>query len=1094
MPASRFGLSLVIAALALSCVSGKQPPPPAPPIIKQFSADHPTLRAGEQVTLTWETTGVDSLTLLDPAGTEVALTPTASGSTALTPSRTTFYLLRASGPGGRDSAFVQVAVEQPLREVFLVAIPNEVESGQPVDLIWSAFGGSNITLKDGDASPVTITGQSGVARVQPRRGTTYTLSAGPASSPLSATAQVKVRPVVISFTASPPVAKSGETITLEWATAGFDTVTLEEATFGTITTGGNAAQGSARWTVPTNFPGGTDGGTAAVPNGFPLSFTLTAEAMNPSYTVHQTLNGAVGEGALIDDFKVPANGTEGKSVPLSWVTRNAVRVELLADGYPLYQPAAGLQTTGAFLLPPIKNDTTITLVAYDFSGFAVRSEKKVTLLRAPKALTFVAPPSVGMPSGGAQVSWTTENASLLVIRIKGGPTVFTTRVPAQVTGGNTKLFPARETTYVLEAYNTAGEISKLEKHVAVAMPVTASLTPEAVVPGTTLTFTWDLSGASALEVVGVPNTMPPVAAASTAFVDLNMSATAKTLLFTDKNDGTATFQTGVGFLFPFLNKGYTSFVASTNGFLSLAPIGATPTNANLTMFFGSPLFAPFWDDLTTQDGAVLWSVEGDVFPRRLIVQWDKVKIQGDPTSELTFQVQLAETGETRFVYQTLQDAGTAARGQSATIGIFGGTGNWVSQASYNPAGVAIAEAQELLWFTGGSQTGMMTAKINEPMSVGFFFKTAGDNWAHLSYPVRVFSASTVQLTEVMPLAPVGADHGTWVELYNPSKESLDISGLRLVTTSAPMMGYTFPAGTVIPPTSYWLVGESTDVLENGEAPVKLAWAMGDVPLAASDTVSLRVPLTSPVTISSLTWAGAVAGISYQREAAVGSSGMLTCMRKSMFGPLGATGTPGGINETCFDYQLSAVPYGYEDISGGGTLLFASGSLDDQITTVPLASPFKYFGTDYSVITVSTNGWTGFGSYASTYAGNKTAPSSSAPNGTVSPFWDDLANSGFFADANVYYRRNTDHFIVQWHHYSYWSTTRSDDLNFQVKYFDNGAIEFHYAELIDRVGGSVARGQTATAWIERPSGTAAAPISINSAGLSPHSAWRFTPKP
>ena len=98
-----------------------------------------------------------------------------------------------------------------------------------------------------------------------------------------------------------------------------------------------------------------------------------------------------------------------------------------------------------------------------------------------------------------------------------------------------------------------------------------------------------------------------------------------------------------------------------------------PTNVAIS-YTGSPArnvppIAPFWDDLKLgASGEVLYLVEGS-FPRRLIVQWNKVeKSRPDESvpSELTFQVQLWETGELRFAYKTL--VGEGASGASASIG------------------------------------------------------------------------------------------------------------------------------------------------------------------------------------------------------------------------------------------------------------------------------------------------------------------------------------------------------------------------------------------------------------------------------------------
>ena len=78
MPGFRFGLSLLAATVLFSCVSGKQPQAPAPPVIQTFAADRATIHAGETVTLSWQTTGTETLTLVDPSGAETALSPTES--------------------------------------------------------------------------------------------------------------------------------------------------------------------------------------------------------------------------------------------------------------------------------------------------------------------------------------------------------------------------------------------------------------------------------------------------------------------------------------------------------------------------------------------------------------------------------------------------------------------------------------------------------------------------------------------------------------------------------------------------------------------------------------------------------------------------------------------------------------------------------------------------------------------------------------------------------------------------------------------------------------------------------------------------------
>jgi hypothetical protein len=225
-----------------------------------------------------------------------------------------------------------------------------------------------------------------------------------------------------------------------------------------------------------------------------------------------------------------------------------------------------------------------------------------------------------------------------------------------------------------------------------------------------------------------------------------------------------------------------------------------------------------------------------------------------------------------------------------------------------------------------------------------------------------------------------------------------------------------------------------------------------------------------------------------------------CNRRShTFGSNGDIGTPGGRNETCFPYRLDPVPVDYEDISATGTaeLLFGS-QLDEDEAILNLASyPFPIFGTPVQTLILSANGFVVNGP-TSTHATptNKAFPSSNTnfgPVGAIAPFWDDLQASGF-PDANVYFQRmpaskgRPGHWIVQWQHVTR-KVTPMDDLNFQVKLFDDGTIEFHFATM-----NGTRTGISATSWLESPAGDLALPVGINSDFMTSNVAWRYTPIP
>ncbi|MBL8955599.1 MAG: hypothetical protein JNK82_32790, partial [Myxococcaceae bacterium] len=320
------GLALV-ATLALALSSCSTPPPPTPPepppLITKFSADQTVVTAGATVKLSFTTERATEVELLDQAGTAITFMGDANGGEAtVTPTETSFYVLRATGKGGRDSAFVQVAVNGGLREVFLVAVPAEVEAGGTVTLAWSALGGTGVTVRDANGNTLSSE-TSGSRTLTVNRTTTYELRATGLSGVLTASASVTVRPVIRVFEANPPAAKQGQKIELHWQTGGADAVSLREATLGeliTITSPAAVEDGTFDFIVPAelNTDGGQllpDGGLTGprpTPDNFPLQFSLTATTNTPAQSVSADLRSFVRDGPFITSFVVPTFGTELK--------------------------------------------------------------------------------------------------------------------------------------------------------------------------------------------------------------------------------------------------------------------------------------------------------------------------------------------------------------------------------------------------------------------------------------------------------------------------------------------------------------------------------------------------------------------------------------------------------------------------------------------------------------------------------------------------------------------------------------------------------------------------------------------------------------
>ncbi len=120
------------------------------------------------------------------------------------------------------------------------------------------------------------------------------------------------------------------------------------------------------------------------------------------------------------------------------------------------------------------------------------------------------------------------------------------------------------------------------------------------------------------------------------------------------------------------------------------------------------------------------------------------------------------------------------------------------------------------------------------------------------------------------------------------------------------------------------------------------------------------------------------------------------------------------------YNL-ALPYGWQEIDpdhgGSGTSLNMTDNGDGNPTSqqtahVTLPFTFTYYGMDYNEISVSTNGWIGFGDTDMRSFRNYPIPGAGGPSPMLAVFWDDLKTSG---GGQVYKYINEDegYVIIEW---------------------------------------------------------------------------------
>ena len=1069
-------------------------PPPTAPRIGSFTASKTRISPGEQVVLSFSTIGATRVEVTDDSGNAIQLAGAVDEGTArVAPTRTSFYVLRATGAGGRDTAFVQIAVNEPLQELFLIAVPAAINSGETGQLLWGAPGATTVTLKTGTAAPTRLTGTTGSVVVTPAATEQYTLTAQgvPGTPPLTAIAEIQVRPVLKTATVDAPTGvKAGQTLTFAWTTAGATRVIVSE-TFGqltNVTDSASVVNGTFDYVVPATLPNGID-----VVDGLPLRFVISAT--NGVITVTQTLNVVVGELPVIERLVAPDFASAGRTFDVSWETLDATQITITVGGLPVFQTLAGAQARvdqGSVALPAPTSMTEYTLVASNDRGGTARRVFSVRPVALPSITTFTLTPVLTALGDPATAQWTTANAVQVVLRIENGATLAVVTVPSRVASGNSVLTPATSTRVVLEAYNAAGAlVSEVRAVTLNASAVTINPTP--VLRGADAGLSWTLAPAGVLETVGLATAAVTPIPNSPNFIDLATAAGAQELIIADPTNGSARLTPPPGFQFPFLGQVRPQLHVSVDGFIAFAAPGPLNTNVNFTVTTNTApsMLAVFWDDLTMGLTSKIFflmqtSPSGE---RYLVVQWNKLQLAGNANSELTFQAHLYETGQVAFIYKTL-----TGPVDSATVGVKDTLWPLAQQYVFNNA-TSVTTDLELNFFTSGPADGMLSFTAGAPRQITFFGRTA-TGLVPASAQLRSFGPGDLTVNEAMPFPePTVSALGKWIELKNNADASVDFDGLRIDSLgSTDGGGYLIPPGTVVPPLGFLVLGQSTNLLDTGGAPV--TQVMTDLPLGPVDRV--RVQLQGTV-LSQLTWDAGVPGTSTLPSSSVmvAAGSTFSCSRTATFGPAGALGTPGAANEKCAPYVLTSIAGGFLPAPTGSEIL-GTISPDDGHGTATLAVPFTYFGTPFTTFSLSTNGFITFGGALTTTNDiNDTVVARGEPDGVLAIFWDDLYRDTGARNAMW---RLTDRTIITWENWQLFNTfPPGSTLNMQIHLLDNGAIEFHYGAIAtnstDPNDIADMTGASATIWIERPDGAIAIPYAINRLNsVVPNSGLRFTPVP
>ena len=422
-----------------------------------FTADPVSVASGGTSTLTWSTSGADSVALTDnDSSTDDATLYAglgASDSKDVTPTRTTTYTLTVTWGGGTLASQVTVRVGSGTtapRILSFTANPRIIIEGNETVLEWTTSNATKVTISDVTGALAVAAGR---AVVSPSETTTYTLTATGASgtTPVTRTVTVTVHqvPVIVSFVAEEiPDTPGGETYKLSWTTLHATRVTIDNGV------SASAANGSVTvrpWTDTTYKL------TASGPGG----------AVTQDFTAAITPRPTISQFETDDDMIVSGEGTN-----LIWTTGSADSVTI-TDNDPdtvdedLYDGLSVSSSKSVMPTATTGNRTiTYTLTVKNSAGVTVTATTTLTVKPAPPTVTDFEADPLSVGSGGrVNFTWTATGATSIVIKKDdNNSTVYSTSTSVEETPGATAVRPTGEVndtitytiTYTLTATGPGG--------------------------------------------------------------------------------------------------------------------------------------------------------------------------------------------------------------------------------------------------------------------------------------------------------------------------------------------------------------------------------------------------------------------------------------------------------------------------------------------------------------------------------------------------------------------------------------------------------------------------------------------------------------
>lgn len=1085
-PARSFLVSVAVVATFAGCrIEKPATVVPAPPSIESFTASSPR---GGAVTLSWQTSNATSIELREVStGTLNVAVDQVDGTHQATLAGPALFVLVARGAGGSDARAVSVSLDgQQLGEVSFTALPPVIPGGASTTLAWTAPGATAVTLVAGGQA-IDIGGQrtSGAVTVSPKFDTSYTLTADGVARTLT----VIVQAALLTAEVSPRAAEVGETVTLSWTAAGADSVTVTSPGRGPLFATTTAAQIEAG-TFADVVPLTPDNGV--------VSYEIAAIKGTTRFT--RVLEVNVGTGLAITRYNPSPVAAAGANYTVQWETRAADQIEVKVDGVSVHLTAnRRLAAVGLYSFAAPATDFSVELVASNNRGARIsRSVQVDASVGVPTSATLTANPTTVAVGQPVTLSFAAAEARRVRITDSSGVVVFSlTGSGAQA--GDAVVYPSGTTTYTLSADNLLGSpavTAQASVTVTGATPMVTQFPPTAL-SGQNVSLRSDAGAV----LYGFPHNQV-LTSSQADFRDISVTGARVLEAGSNITSVEVPFAT---FLWGQRRTG--PLTISRAGWMAWgAPLVVNSVNpSTLPSISGaSGLIAPFWDDLTLRaNSAVYVEVVGSAPDQSIVVQWDKLQVGTDAASDVTFQARVHQHGMVSFHYRGMTYAASA----SFVVGV---------QDETRQLGFKATPAANSALYFFSPVAAPAEVRVIKGSTWGGFVKV-GSVWSLISQPAGAFSIpADLALTELQFRTHAAVPNGQYLEVVNRTQGPLDLSGWELRAPDAPT--YFVPPGFVLQPGVPMVIGASDDRAQNDDAGVTLSWATSGFFLS-QDAGSFAIGTADAGAGFNYTGAadgGRGQGLNIDPGPFLGTSGPPTLQVCAATTPYGGQtppqlGTPGSDPGCGFGYVLTSIAPKFVDISDGGTSLVRSTSAVDGLT-VPITlaatgtdpAPVA-FGVRRPVVSMSLDGWMVWGTSTDVdYSNPLTGPSpSDAPAGKLAVFWDDMQTTpAAMPGSEMYWKRfaagedpgtPVEHWVFQWAHLRSFASSPADDLNYEVKLFLDGSIEYHYGEMRSATAANVGDGFSASVWLENVAGDTALLIGANQPVIRPNTAFRFVPR-